>query len=127
DLAPRRRSALVTPYAVGPDHLSRAGSADLHACRLGPGQGICPPELGILRIPGTGAELTRRGKSRGAALVRPRGSAREGEIDAPQLMLRSAASQYFTLGPGWLSPWLPGGPGFRGRRAGRWCRGRGRW
>src|SRR5690348_2939213 len=41
---------------------------DMHACRLGPGRGICPPELGILRIRGTGAELTRRRQSRGVAL-----------------------------------------------------------
>lgn len=67
----------------------------------------------------------RRGKSCGAALVWPRGSAREGGIDAPQLMLRLAASRCFTLGPGWFCPWLPGGPGLGERRAGR--RRRGRW
>jgi len=81
-------------------------------------------------FPANAASYSKRAKisrwrARSAGLLRTNrrnrgvGSADGGLVPAP-----------LTLGPGWLCPWLPGGPAFRGRRAGRRRRGRwrrGRW
>ncbi len=85
---------------------------------------------GLLQPPGRRETRVRTRRSRRPASTRPLTSpahragrvqetGRRGGADGP------VVTGTLTLGPGWLCPQLPGGPGFRERQAGR--RRRGRW